>query len=353
MDIKKRSRIGYIDIAKCIAMFLVIHNHWMLDYNNNIIKIIIASFHMPLFFFLSGMTMKEISNKNDLFLQIFKRFCTLMIPYYLWSFIFAGFSIKTALLILWGSNPSIAMAGGVGGSWFIPCIFASYIVVSIIGCCFKSGKIVNKILVIIVLLLISYLLNKINITYGFPLNFDVALSGSAFILLGKMSKDYDMFDKLNKLSRNKRMAIFVCSLVLTIFFAIINVPAYSNDYHRLVMALGYYGIFPLFICSGLIGSVCIILLAMIMDSIGSFTSIKNVGRNTFLILMLQQFCINTIERILSIVSLKFNFFIPILLSIICIMLCHIMGRIISYICPNLNGKYIFPERTNNKGYYNE
>ena len=68
------NRIDWLDIAKCMGMFLVIHNHLNLDYENDVIKIIIASFHMPLFFIASGYTVKELSGISGLLKYINKRF---------------------------------------------------------------------------------------------------------------------------------------------------------------------------------------------------------------------------------------------------------------------------------------
>ena len=56
------NRILWLDALKCFAMFLVIWGHviqyGVTDYLENDIHIGIYSFHMPLFFFLSGITLK-------------------------------------------------------------------------------------------------------------------------------------------------------------------------------------------------------------------------------------------------------------------------------------------------------
>ncbi|MGN0524124.1 MAG: acyltransferase family protein [Eubacterium sp.] len=57
-------RIEWIDIAKGIGIILVVTAHTQMpsyslfDGNNNILRLLIYSFHMPLFFFLSGMCFK-------------------------------------------------------------------------------------------------------------------------------------------------------------------------------------------------------------------------------------------------------------------------------------------------------
>ena len=72
-------REHYIDVAKGIAMILVIIGHitilptWLYAWIN--------SFHMPLFFFLSGMVYNP--NKYDKFRDFFKaKFKGLIVPYF-------------------------------------------------------------------------------------------------------------------------------------------------------------------------------------------------------------------------------------------------------------------------------
>lgn len=52
---KIKKRINYIDIAKGIALFLVIWGH-LIPYTTITFRVIF-SFHMPLFFILSGMSL--------------------------------------------------------------------------------------------------------------------------------------------------------------------------------------------------------------------------------------------------------------------------------------------------------
>ena len=52
------------DIAKGIGIFLVIIEH-MPSFMPEWIRIYISSFHMPLFFFISGYFAKEIKNREE------------------------------------------------------------------------------------------------------------------------------------------------------------------------------------------------------------------------------------------------------------------------------------------------
>ena len=69
-------RIQYLDIAKAIGIILVIIGHIS---QNEIITSVIYSFHMPLFFILSGYLYHKGNTKNKI-----KK---ILIPYFLFSII--------------------------------------------------------------------------------------------------------------------------------------------------------------------------------------------------------------------------------------------------------------------------
>ena len=74
-----RQRIDWIDTAKGLCMILVIVGH-TLPYGN-LMRNFIFSFHMPAFFFLSGMTFRPEKYKTCLD-YIKKRGRTLILPYF-------------------------------------------------------------------------------------------------------------------------------------------------------------------------------------------------------------------------------------------------------------------------------
>ncbi len=63
-------RIDWIDISKGFGIILVIWGH--IAINDGPINIWISSFHMPLFFFLSGFVFKNEGNFRDFFIHKFK-----------------------------------------------------------------------------------------------------------------------------------------------------------------------------------------------------------------------------------------------------------------------------------------
>jgi len=72
-------RIKWIDIAKAIGISFVVMGHLQ---NPENINTFIYSFHMPLFFFLSGLTFKDGQIFKD---YLTKKIRTIVIPYFLYA----------------------------------------------------------------------------------------------------------------------------------------------------------------------------------------------------------------------------------------------------------------------------
>lgn len=97
-----KSRIEWIDIAKGIAIILVVAGHIFDSYLNRgmyksettiiyFMRTTIYSFHMPLFFMLSGVVYalgKRISKPNNLGRFCAKKAINLLIPYFTFSYVF-------------------------------------------------------------------------------------------------------------------------------------------------------------------------------------------------------------------------------------------------------------------------
>lgn len=120
-------RIEYIDIARGIGILLVVLGHNDFGYISPFVYKLIYSFHMPLFFFLSGYFLKPSIPFFDFFK---KRFNSLLMPYlftifliYFASVSFEKMSFRTALQritkSLYGSGHYIDWVQ----LWFLPHLF--------------------------------------------------------------------------------------------------------------------------------------------------------------------------------------------------------------------------------------
>lgn len=337
-------RITWIDAAKTIGMLLVIHNHFNMDYGNNGVKIVIASFHMPLFFVLTGLTTKAPNSFGAFKIYVIKRVAAIMLPFFLWSVIFIDRTPKGLLYMLYGSNPSIGRAGGIGGSWFFPCFFASCMIVAVISL-ITAKKHTPVVLGVAaaVCFVCSYALSLFRPEVGFPLSFDVSLSGAGFIMLGMMFRQSQLFAKTTGQKTTIKLLFCLVCIAVCAGLAILNFPSYDNDYRRPVMALAYYGIFPIFVLTGIIGSLAVILLAMLVDGtpVGKITA--KIGAQTFTILMMQQFMIDAAEKVLQKLSIALFSFYPLLFACVILLAGYLAAVIISVVYPNLAGRHMLEE----------
>lgn len=75
-------RIEFVDIAKALAIFLVVFGHMIPPGTPE--KTMVYSFHMPLFFLLSGFFMKK-GNGIKFRTLLYKKWHALMVPFLIWG----------------------------------------------------------------------------------------------------------------------------------------------------------------------------------------------------------------------------------------------------------------------------
>lgn len=218
----EKKRIEWIDILRGLGMFIVIWGHCFLS-DAYRVKSYIYSFHMPLFFFISGLTFS--TNYLDLpFKDYIKRKIKgLLVPYLIINligililFIYSKFDIvsfKGIVEYLCGMVYSSDSVFSIPSSntWFIPCLFLVDILFYLI-CKYSKGKV--DILYLVCLCGIVSYANGISGYQVFgPWHIETALTGIVFYYLGYVFiSNQDKFEKLYK--NNKIM--FIVGLILAI-----------------------------------------------------------------------------------------------------------------------------------------
>ncbi|MFV0541063.1 MAG: acyltransferase family protein [Aestuariibaculum sp.] len=312
-------------------MFLVVYGH-----NHPLTEKYIYSFHIPLFLILSGFFFP---NKIS-FLNIRKRFKSIMLPYFFWAFflflfwLFIGKDVgesatlnlsvqKNFLGIFYAQKGQEYMDWGLP-LWFLPNIFVAFTFLYLCKILFK-----NKICyfaAIIILVSCGFLLGKL-FDIHFVWSLDVALVSTFFIAFGK-----EVFIWINNL-RKKNTVIFM------IVFFVINLLLFNYN-SKVNMCFSIYGNEFLFLLNGITGSMFIILLFRTFSFFG-FLSI--VGKFTILILALQFLALSVIKfflmYILKIDNFNFSEFQKFYFAIIQIILIFPIGFIINKYAPILNGGY--------------
>ncbi len=145
-----RSRIAWVDIVRGIGIILVVLGH---TYRDNSVLIWITSFHMPLFFILSGWLVgnRQCSINAEIFFAKVKSF---LVP--LTEFIFITY-------LYWILVESRFRSFDIGPMWFLAVLFIVEIVAAIL--CRYCNKIcisIGTILMILGVICVSYKSISVN-----------------------------------------------------------------------------------------------------------------------------------------------------------------------------------------------
>lgn len=299
---KKESRITYIDVTKAIALLFVVFGH-LVKFNSDIFNWIF-SFHMPLFFILSGMCCNfEKYNKFTTFAK--KKLKTLIKPYFIFSFI--GFiicllvpdwrtnalSIEALKQFLYNSQPELLHVGQI---WFLVALFFSNILFYILENILlkKANKLVKTIAYIILSIIGYKIFSLINIPYfgRLPWKIDVSITATVFIAIGYYINKFKLIERISNL---KITYLFMLWLIFIniIFGTILNgyVNICNCDFGNFV----YYYISAISGC---------ILICMIGYKLKNLKFLCYYGKNSLQMFALHSFLLSLSEVVLSIIYNK-------------------------------------------------
>ena len=194
-------RIGYFDVARGIGIALVVLGHNDLGALSPFFQQLIYSFHIPLFFFLSGYFI----NTSIPFLEFFKkRFHAILKPYlftifliYFASVSFEKMGFQTAIGRIFKSLYGSINYIDWGQLWFLPHLFLvslyAFIFITLLN---KAKNRWVRWIVLIATLIISVFLlrafypfsisifNRQYEVYGLPFSLDLVLLSGFFFILG-------------------------------------------------------------------------------------------------------------------------------------------------------------------------
>lgn len=274
---KRESRI---DVSRGIGILLVTLGHSL--YINYYFKKWIYSFHMPLFFFISGYLFNFDKYKDNYKEFLKKRFKSLIIPYFLlqfviWILLFAfqyKFNLTTEALDRFiGIFLGYRMHKYYFYLWFFILLF---IVENIM---YFLIKYLNKLLYIIAIIsyICSYYLLK-NVQ-GFFLSTDLVPLCLTFVIAGYLYKrDFSkMVDGWNKIIK---AFLLICALAVSVFVS------YKNSYYFGLINIHDCNIGDprLFIVAALAGIMFIYLLSTFINKC---KVLEDLGKNTVVIYAFQ------------------------------------------------------------------
>ena len=257
---------------------------------------LIYLFHMPLFFFCSGMFFKSLNNYGDVIGYIKKRFIGLYVPFVKWSITFLVF--HNFLMFIGVYNQNYGYMGGssyysfcdylsklfwllftmhhfedlLGGFWFIRSLLISSIIISISSLLYKKYNdkryLVFSLLYIIITILVRKYCPKDELYR------DIALGtlGAFFYVTGYF------YRKVADVISYK--STFFCSVSLLLFINWL----YPEG---ITMNCTYNHVLP-YLLSGVVGTIVVLCLSKMLENFS--TSIKRIlyyiGNHTMIILAL-------------------------------------------------------------------
>lgn len=274
-----KKRLDYLDSARGFALLGVIIGH--IYKSDNVLIRWIYSFHVPLFFIISGSLLyyKDTVNKNLLSLTI-NRIKSILIPYIIFCFINIVFelilspSLETAK---WGIL-QMGVLFGIGATWFLPALFISEMLFILIYKYINSERIKCTIISILFVIPFVFKSNHIIVTVIFR-----SLTSLGYIFIG-----YYIFRYINKLDISwiSIIGIFITSVILSEVNG--NVDLYSLRYNNPILYL---------VCS-IIGS---ILILSTLKKLNNFNTkyLNYLGLNSIVIMATHQNIIRICQIILN------------------------------------------------------
>ena len=294
-----KKRIDWIDTLKGLGMFFVIWGHCFST--GTPIRKYIYSFHMPLFFFLSGLTCQNNFKLNTKDF-IIKKIKTLLIPYLIINivsiliiYIFSLFGLMNFkslteyfLGIIYSHTRIFTMPSN--HTWFITSLFLIEIMFYFIQKYIKKDW--QRVSISFILALISYINSVLpNKLYG-PWHIEAAFMGIFFYSIGYVFiKKYEKFKKIF----DKKIISFIYGGVL----GIIGIIACYFNIH-VSMYSGLYGNIIMFLVSSLASIFGLVLFTKIFLEKSRF--FKTLGTYTLFILGYHIFLVTFIKRTFPILT---------------------------------------------------
>lgn len=280
MNINNRERLEFIDITKGIAIILVVFGH-IISNNNDKIQIWIYSFHIPIFFIITGILYNN-SSSTTLSAKKFikKKAKQLMYPYATFGGVFLlryfiqvilGFGEFNTLFVFFIDLITLI---GVGVLWFLPTIFIAEAIFKVI---MNQNKYIRRIFFAILFTLTGVI--SIMVRYKLKWNiekvsFDMYIIFISRVLVGTLFLAVGYY--LNAFIQScKKLKLWITFfLIISVTFSMLNG---SVDLNKFILnnPILYY-------INAISGSLFIIFLSKCMVEI---KVLKFFGKNSLIVMV--------------------------------------------------------------------
>lgn len=315
-----KTRYDWIDTLKLIGIFYIYLGHF--GKNAGQLYPFVFSFHVPLFFFISGIFATAPENNRDLLKVVIKSFKTIVIPYFMFCIISLVFY---TIRFQWDASTlldsAISALKGIRGKvfaeslWFLPCLFVVIIYHSALYRLLKS-----KISIMVISLMIyTILMPKAIISHpSYFFNTDSALCYLSYYSLGcLLSKIKTIPQEVEQGNFSKLLIAAVLTLSSMIFIA-----SYFYGYEVFFKWIQnpYLRVNAAFLITSILFIPSVAVAYFLNNSLFS-----SMGRSTIVFCGTEQIFKLTVFSFISMVGLKLTFSNPIqpaILSIACLLVSY-------------------------------
>jgi len=285
--------IYFINVAKSLAIASVVMGHLPVEER---LSAFINSFHIPLFFIISGYLLHT---EGITFIQFaIKKLRTLIVPYYVFAVITfiiwylvgrkfggdadGGYDTFQYLVGVALAFPSKDFIGFNLPLWFLPSLFCAALLMYpilriknvvlqavVVGCCCMAG----------------FLWHAAG-GAGLPLGCDVSLFAVLFLFVGKKAAQLSPVLRLSPLLR---FSLAILSIALCVIVSQINAGEEHVDMYRY-----HFNNVMLFLITAFSGSAAVLLFSAMLPEIKPFNFF---GRNTIVIMSLNLLCFSALKGV--------------------------------------------------------
>jgi fucose 4-O-acetylase-like acetyltransferase len=337
------TRIPWVDVLKALGIFAIYLGHFG-KFSGSLYSFVF-SYHVPLFFFISGFFVKI--KKNETYLQfVWNKFKTLMIPYFIFSVLYVLFDTLQNNL---GAHQSIhemqyyifAIRNTLSSPqlWFFSCLFIIEILYQLAIMLIK-----NKYIVFLIALVFACIINVGKPSWFW--NIDSALVYLVYYSIGHVSFNWLNKYRYRQFKTKGKVLYVIIVFICLLFTAMTYFKGYGYILNRFNIQLPtqIYSFYSTF-CT------CILIftniqLAFILEK---STFLQSVGKETLVLCGTESFAKGILSSALFMFGIQLNLSSPII-TVIYTAICLIFSY---FIFAPIYHKYFSNLFGNNKKSYKD
>ena len=331
MSERNENRIPWVDTAKGLGVYLVILGHLWYVCIPSIVNQAIYSFHMPMFFALSGFVFVTSRKPERFSAFILSKIKRLLIPT---AFYIVAFAIISIFLKMTELNIQIIpylfyLFGKCFNDpcWFFITLFEIYVVMYLIR--IRQAKPVVKIAAMLIFAFAGYFVYTKHLIPYFGI--DRAIIASFFFIAGTVARD---IYESKILTKAKHILIFGFSLIMFAIFGL-----YING--KITFYDRYLDHYFAFLISGIFGSIFFCYVCRFITHYRIAEYLKVCGNNSLFIVGTHYILTQLFRKAAIMLKLANTWYVSILAILFTILLVEIYRHVCRFLdihCPILTGK---------------